>query len=97
MGQTIEINGSRRIGDSLVVDTDRSLAGQDGEAYTPGQASTSDTFPARLAERLFESDPAIQRVFVMSNAVTVTRSGGWTDEAEASVHDVVARFFRFYD
>ncbi len=97
MGQTIEINGSRSIGDVLVIDTDRSLAGQDGEAYTPGYTAASDTFPARLAERLFEADVDIDRVHVMSNAVTVSRSGGWTSEARSAVEDVVVRFFRFYD
>lgn len=96
MGQTIEINGFRRIGDSLVIDTDRSLAGQDGEAYTPGYTAASETFPARLAERIFVVDPNIDRVHVMSNAVTVTRSGGWTTESEDQVRQVVTRFFRFY-
>jgi hypothetical protein len=97
MGQTIEINGSRRVGDVLVIDTDRSLAGQDGEAYTPGYTAASTTFPARLAERLFESDVDIDRVHVMSNAVTISRSGGWTPEAQSLAEDVVIRFFRFYE
>ncbi len=83
MGQTIEINRARRIGDILVIDTNRSLAGQDGEAYTPGYTTTSPTFPARLAERLFEADADIDRVHVMSNAVSVSRSGGWDDAAQA--------------
>lgn len=97
MGQTIEINGSRQIGGVLVVDTNRSLAGQDGESYTPGYTTTSSTFPARLAERLFEVDGDIDGVHVMSNAVSITRAGGWTPEAEAAVHEVVTRFFRYYD
>lgn len=97
MGQTIEINGVRRIGDVLVIDTDRSLAGQDGEAYTPGYTAASDTVPARLAERLFEGDADIDRVHVMSNAATIARSGGWTPEAEARAREIVTRFFRFYD
>ncbi|MFP3913852.1 MAG: hypothetical protein ACLFWM_03185 [Actinomycetota bacterium] len=96
MGQTIEINGARRIGDVLVIDTDRSLAGQDGEAYTPGYTASSPTFPARLAERLFEADVDIDRVHVMSNAVTISRSGGWTDEAENLARQVVTGFFRYY-
>lgn len=96
MGQTIEINGSRRIGDVLVIDTNRSLAGQDGEAYTPGYTAASSTFPARLAERLFEVDSGVERVHVMSNAVSLTRAGGWTDEAVTEVHEVIAQFFRFY-
>lgn len=96
MGQTIEINRARRIGDILVIDTNRSLAGQDGEAYTPGYTTTSPTFPARLAERLFEADADIDRVHVMSNAVSVSRSGGWDDAAQAETQRVVTAFFRFY-
>lgn len=97
MGQTIEINGIRTIGDVLVIDTDRSLAGQDGEAYTPGYTTTSTTFPARLAERLFEADGGIDRVFVMSNAVTIRRQGGWTEETTDTAAGTVSRFFRFYE
>lgn len=96
MGQTIEINGSRVIGDVLVVDTDRSLAGQDGEAYVPGETAESTTFPARLAERLFEADPEISRVHVMSNAFSASRPGGWNDEAKAAAEDIVIRFFEYY-
>lgn len=97
MGQTIEINGSRQIDDVLVIDTDRSLAGQDGEAFTPGYTATSDTFPARLAERLFEADLDIDRVHVMSNAVSILRSGGWTAESRDTAEQIVIRFFRFYE
>lgn len=96
MGQTIEINGARRIGNVLVIDTNRSLAGQDGEAYAPGYTTSSPTFPARLAERLFEADADIDRVHVMSNAVSISRAGGWDDEARSAVEEVVRRFFRFY-
>ncbi len=96
MGQTIVINGTRRIGEVLVIDTDRSLTGQEGEAYTPGYTTKSSTFPARLSERLFEADPNIDRVHVLSNAVSIKRSGGWTDQDAQSVADVVAHFFRFY-
>ncbi|MGH8911825.1 MAG: hypothetical protein ACRDVD_04880 [Acidimicrobiia bacterium] len=96
MGQTIEINGSRRIGDVLIIDTDRSLTGQDAESYTPGYTTESTTFPARLAERLFEADPDIDRVFVLSNAVSVERAGGWTDAAADAVAAIVIDFFRFY-
>ena len=96
MGQTIEINGARQIGDVLVIDTNRSLAGQDGEAYTPGYTTTSHTFPARLAERLFEVDADIDRVHVMSNAVSISRAGGWDDASRQAVELVVSRFFRFY-
>ncbi len=96
MGQTIEIHHTRRIGDVLVIDTDRSLTGQDGEAYSPGYTTGSATFPARLAERLFEADGAIDRVHVMSNAVTIRRTGGWTEGAAQAAAETVADFFVFY-
>lgn len=97
MGQTIEINGSRRLGDHLIIDTDRSLAGQDGEAYGRGEPSAAPTFPEQLARSVFRVDPRIARVHVMSNAVTVTRPEGWTDELAAAVEQKVSSFFRFYD
>lgn len=96
MGQTIQIRSSRRIGDILVIDTDRTLGGQDAEAYTPGYTTESDTFPARLAERLFEADDNIDRVHVLSNAVSVQRSGGWDDDAAAVAEETVSGFLRFY-
>ncbi|CAN5891538.1 hypothetical protein BH23ACT5_BH23ACT5_03650 [soil metagenome] len=96
MGQTIEINQTRRIGDVLVIDTDRSLTGQDGEAYSPGYTTESASLPARLAERLFAVDGGIDRVHVMSNAVTIRRPGGWTDDTAQAASDTVAEFFVFY-
>ena len=96
MGQTIVIRHTRRVGDVLVVDTDRSLTGQDAESYTPGYTTQADTFPARLAERLFEVDPHVDRVHVLSNQVSVQRSGGWTDDAADALTEAVAGFLRFY-
>lgn len=96
MGQTIAINGSRRIGNVLIIDTDRSLTGQDPEVYTPGYTTESTTFPARLAERLFAADPDVDRVHVLSNAVSIQRTEGWTDTAADSAAAVVIGFFRFY-
>lgn len=96
MGQTIVINGSRRVGEVLVLDTNRSLAGQDGEAYTPGHTAASTTFPARLAERLFEADALIDRVHVMSNNVSISREGGWNDDQMTGVSDRVESFFLYY-
>lgn len=95
MGQTIEINRTVTVDEVLVVATDRSLAGQDGEVYFP-DSEPADTFPARLAGRLFEADPAIRHVHVMSNVVTVSRSGGWDSEATAAAQEVITRFFRYY-
>lgn len=98
MGQTIDILDTTVIGDVLIVDTDRSLAGQDGEAFSgPDEAAAEPTFPARLAERLFRDDPALDHVFVMSNTVTIRRPGGWDDDRVASTAGLVSRFFRFYE
>ena len=98
MGQTIEINGVRAIDRILVVDTDRSLAGQDGEAFNGVEAAgRSETFPGKLAHRVFEVDASVDHVFVMSNTVSIRRMGEWDDAAIDAVSDVIAEFFRFYD
>jgi hypothetical protein len=97
MGQTIEINRTDVIEHVLVIDTDRSLAGQDGESFNGVEAARSKTsFPARLAVRLFEADQSVDHVFVMSNLVQVRRAVGWTDEAAQAAAQVVSDFFRYY-
>lgn len=97
MGQTIEINGTDVIDHVLVIDTDRSLAGQDGEAFSGvAAARLKSTFPARLAVRLFEADQAVDHVFVMSNSVSVRRPSGWDDQAVSTISEVVSEFFRHY-
>lgn len=97
MGQTIQINRTAVIDQVLVVDTDRSIAGQDGEAFSGRESARSQsTFPARLAVRLFESDEAIDHVFVMSNTVSVRRLPAWSEGDVKKATQVVADFFRFY-
>lgn len=97
MGQTIEIAGTAVIDHVLVVDTDRSLAGQDGMAFSGVEtARLSGTFPARLAVRLFEGDSAIDHVYVMSNAVSIRRPLGWSEDQIARAVRIIAEFFRFY-
>lgn len=97
MGQRIKVEGTRVIDDSILVSSDRSLTGTDGEGYNSlDEAASASTFPARLAVELFESDDAIDRVFVSQNVVVVTRSGGWTDEASDSVTRIVEEFFLYY-
>lgn len=97
MGQTIQINSTAVIDQVLVIDTDRSLAGQDGEAFSGREsARTQPTFPARLAVRLFESDESIDHVFVMSNTVSVRRLPSWSEDDVKRAAQVVADFFRFY-
>ena len=102
MGQTIQIWDANVVADMLLVSTDRSLTGQDGETYRPGSPTSADLvapdaiFPAQLAERLFQSDSSIDHVYVMSNVLSIRRQGGWDDASVASTRDVVATFFLFY-
>ena len=97
MGQRIEIEGQRVIGDSLIVSTNRSFTGTDGEGFASLAAATeSSTFPARLASDLFESDDRLSRVFIHQNMVVATRSGGWEPEASNAAAKVIGEFFLFY-
>jgi hypothetical protein len=107
MGQTIQIWDANVVSDMLLVSTDRSLTGQDGETYRPNTptvgtptngdpVATDAIFPAQLAERLFQSDSSIDHVYVMSNVLSIRRPGGWDDASVASTRDVVASFFLFY-
>jgi hypothetical protein len=60
MGQTIQIWDANVVADMLLVSTDRSLTGQDGETYTPDDPTSSEAiFPVQLASRLFQADPSI--------------------------------------
>lgn len=97
MGQRIIVDGRRVVGDSLIISTDRSLTGTDGEGYDSlDQATAGTTFPARLAVDLFESDEALARVYVSQNVVVATRDGGWTDDARDAAARIVEEFFLFY-
>jgi len=96
MGQQIEVT-STVIENSLVLDTDRSITGQDGSEFaSPEAAGASDAFPNALAQRLFAADSTISSVFVASNVVTVTRPNGWDDAAVAGAAEILSDFFIFY-
>ena len=98
MGQTIQIRDTDVVDDVLLVSTDRSFTGQDGESYGPGNPIGSDAiFPAQLAGRLFESDPSIDHVYVMSNVLSIRRKGGWDDPSVGAAREVVGSFFLFYE
>lgn len=97
MGQTIEIDEAIPLGDILLVSTDRSLTGQDGGAYKPGGITDADPiFPERLAQRLFEADPKVNHVYVMSNTLSIRRAGGWDGASIDLARQTVSNFFRFY-
>ena len=97
MGQRIEIDSTRVIDDSLLISTNRSFTGTDGEGFGSSEdAAAGTTFPAKLAVDLFEADDAIRRVYVSQNVVVITRRDGWTTDATASASAVVGEFFLFY-
>ena len=97
MGQKIEIEASRIVDDSIIVSTNRSLTGTDGEGFdTAEDAGSSGTFAAGLAKSLFAADGDLQRVFVTSNVVVIKRDGGWPDDAAAGATKLIEEFFLFY-
>ncbi|MBT8201393.1 MAG: hypothetical protein KJO36_12840 [Acidimicrobiia bacterium] len=96
MGQEINVSATS-IDDVLILDTDRTVSGQDGGGFsTVAETEGDDSFPARLAARLLTSDDQINHVFAASNAIVVRRNGGWPADAEAAAIDVVESFFVFY-
>ncbi len=95
MGQTVEINHTVRIEDVLLIDTDRSFTGQDGQAISPN--SPGEAVPGQLAERLFELDIGIDHVYVLQNVISVRRPGGWDEDTADRVIDVAGSFLRHYD
>jgi hypothetical protein len=95
MGQTIEVLDKIELGETLLISSDRSWSGQDGEAFSQGLTERK-TFPAELAARLFDAGLGIDHVYVMSNTVSIRRPGGWDSEAIATAAAVISSFFRFY-
>ena len=97
LGQHIKVLSTHTVGDVLLIDTNRTLGGQDGEAYEdPDTARSGATFPARLSARLMDLDPRINRVFTLSNTLTVRREGGWYPGEVDRVLQSVSGFFLFY-
>lgn len=96
MGQTIKVLGTTLVGDVAIIDTDRSITGQDGSSYASAADSAND-FPGHLATRLFERVDGVNHVFVASNQVVLGREGGWDDKSLATATEVVSDFFVFYD
>lgn len=97
MGQRIEIDGTVIVDSSIIVSTNRSLTGTDGEGYDSGEAAAdADTFAADLAVELFEADEKVTRVYVSSNVVIVSRAEGWADDAATTASNVIEEFFLFY-
>ena len=97
MGQRIEIESAIVVDDSLIVSTNRSLTGTDGEGFDSAiEARDGGTFAAKLAYDLFEMGSAIRRVFVASNVIVVTRDGGWPTQTKDATSRIVEEFFLYY-
>lgn len=97
MGQKIEIDSVRVVDDSIIVSTNRSLTGTDGEGFDSADAAEeAATFAASLAGRVFGADDAVRRVFVTSNVAVIAREGGWDDASTSTVSGVIENFFLFY-
>ena len=96
MGQRIDVD-STVIDGVILLDTDRSITGQDGTVYASAADAEGDTrFPGRLAARLFEMDGAVDNVFIASNQVVIRRKGGWDVDSAEAVTKAVEDFFVFY-
>jgi hypothetical protein len=96
MGQPITVLGTTVLGEVVLIDTDRSITGQDGSTYQSPDEATDD-FPGRLAARIFGQIDRVTHVFVASNQVVVGRDGGWDDAALQTASEVVTEFFVFYE
>ncbi|MCI0544529.1 MAG: ferredoxin--NADP reductase [Actinobacteria bacterium] len=94
MGQPITVSATP-IGDVAVFSLDRSLTGQDGHRFDGPPPDPEDP-PSLLAARLFDNDPAIVGVHVLSNVVTVTRVDGWDDGVLEEAADVISGLFIVY-
>ena len=95
MGQNVEIKDTVAMGEILIIDTDRSFTGQDGQTITADSAGHG--VPGVLADRLFALDVGINHVFVLQNTITVRRPGGWDEDLTGAVSEVTQSFLRYYD
>jgi hypothetical protein len=97
MGQPIEELDRATVGDVTIFTLDRNLASMGTYSFDEAPAEPdADDFVAILAARIFESDPAVNRVYAAANAVQVTRRRGWDQASEGAVGTVISDLFRFY-
>lgn len=95
MGQTVQIRDSVQLGDSLLIDTDRSFTGQDGQEITPDSPGTA--VPGQLAEELFNLGLGVDYVFVLQNTISVRRPQGWDESSVTQVKEATSTFLRHYE
>ena len=97
MGQPIEEIDRATVGDVTIFTLDRNLGSMGTYSFDEAPIdANSDDFVAILAARIFESDPAINRVYVAANAVQATRHRGWDEASENTVATTISDLFRFY-
>ena len=97
MGQRIEELDRTTIGEVTIFTLDRNLASMGTRSFDEAPVDVDDDdFVATLAAKLFESDPAINRVYAAANAVQVTRRRGWDDASSGAIASVITDLFRFY-
>ncbi len=94
MGQSVVIKRSLTAGDVLLVDTDRSFTGQDGEVVTPDRSGKG--VPAKLGDSVFSLGIGVDHVHVLQNQVSLRRPGGWDDDAVREVETVIEGFLEYY-
>lgn len=94
MGQTVVIRDSVTMGDVLLISTDRSFTGQDGQSITPD--SPGDAVPGLLGDELFGLDLGIDYAYVQQNTISLRRPGGWDPEAVEQALEVTSLFLRHY-
>lgn len=94
MGQTVVIRDSVTIGDVLLISTDRSFTGQDGQSITPD--SKGDAVPGLLADQLFGLDLGIDHIYVQQNTISLRRHGGWDPELVEQALEVTSSFLQHY-
>jgi hypothetical protein len=95
MGQTVVIRDLVEMGETILIDTDRSFTGQDGQTITPDDPGTA--VPAQLATELFALDLGIDHVYVLQNTISVRRPGGWDETSSQKVREAAGEFLRFYE
>lgn len=82
------------LGEVLLLDTNRSFTGQDGQAISP--ESPGSGVPGLLARRIFELGLGIDHVYVLQNQVTLRRPTGWDEEVRREVVETTRYFLRHY-
>jgi hypothetical protein len=98
LGQPVEETDRTTVGDVTIFTLDRNLTSMATRSFDEAPIGPDDDdFVAILATRIFETDPAINRVYAAANAVQVTRRRGWDDASGNDAGAVIADLFRFYD